>query len=245
MHINTIASLPWYDSEVKRGALDQFWYAAAQFLGDAGIDRVPRELTRDQSLASLWRSPNLILSQCCGPDLLTEKGSDLYAVARPVFAELDCTPGYYYSYIVSRTEQPDRTARIVVNSLTSRSGYTALTEWMELNGTGVSEVKISGSHAASLAMLEQGMADIAAIDAHTVHQLGIKLSMPVIGKSTEALTPPYVYNRSSAVSSDVLLQALIYAVQQRGTDIGITDVIESDRSCYEKVFGVTIESGTS
>ena len=232
-----IASLPWYDSDAKREALDQFWRVAAQSLEDAGVEGVQSELTRNQPLAALWQSPDLILSQCCGPDLFTPDGADLCVLARPVFAELDCEPGCYYSHIVARTEFSSTQARIAVNSLSSRSGYSALMEWMNLHAIEASTVHVSGSHSKSLAMLEDGLADLAAIDAHTVNQQGIKLSLPVIGISSEALAPPYDYNRNSTLNRDVLLQALADAVKIKGETIGISDILRSDNDCYRKIFG--------
>lgn len=231
-----IASLPWYDSDAKREALNQFWRTVAQSLADAGVEGVQSELTRDQPFAALWQSPNLILSQCCGPDLFTPDGADLCVLARPVFAELDCQPGCYYSHIVARTEFSSTQARIVVNSLSSRSGYSALMEWMNSHAIEASAVHISGSHSNSLTMLEDGLADLAAIDAHTVNQQGIKLSLPVIDRSSESLAPPYVYNRNSAFNRDLLFQALADAVHIEGETIGISDVLRSDNDCYRKKF---------
>ena len=200
---------------------------------------MPYELTRNQSIDSLWKSPNLILSQCCGPDLLTGKGAGLSVVARPVFAGLDCAPGSYYSHIVSRTERLISSARIAVNSLSSRSGYYGLTEWMLLNKIEISAVQVSGSHNASLIMLEQDLADLAAIDAHTLNQLEIKLALPIIGKSTDAITPPYVFHKKSSLRRDLLTQALTCAVQKNGEDIGITGLVQSDRTHYENSFSGT------
>lgn len=231
-----IASLPWYDSSAKREALDQFWCTAAQSLEDAGVEGVHCELTRDQPLATLWQLENLVLSQCCGPDLFTPDGVDLCVVARPVFAELDCQPGCYYSFIVSGRGYSSGPARIVVNSLSSRSGYSALIQWMDLQGIEVSAVHVSGSHSNSIAVLEEGLADLAAIDAHTVNQLDSELSLPIIGKSTEALSPPYVYNRTAALGGDLLFNALACAVVDNGESIGIADIIRSDNDCYREYF---------
>lgn len=121
----------------------------------------------------------------------------------------------------------------------SRSGYSALTEWMFLNDIQISAVQVSGSHSSSLTLLEQGLADLAAIDVHTVNQLGLQLALPVIGISTEALAPPYVYHRNSGLSSDLLMQALASAVQKKGSDIGITGIVKSDRTYYEDSFATT------
>jgi len=81
-------------------------------------------------------------------------------------------------------------------------------------------------------MLQQGRADLAAIDAHTVNQLGIELPLPIVGKSTDALAPPYVHHRNSSLSSEFLMQALACAVREKGSDIGITGIVKSDRADY-------------
>ncbi len=234
-----IASLPWYDSAINTLSLDRFWKAVADELRRSGVSGVPLSLTRTQSINSLWQSPDLMLSQCCGPDLLTAKGNQLSVIATPVFGELDCEPGYYYSTIVGRLKLQGSAVRIAVNSLTSRSGFTALTDWLQTHDIEISATTISGSHVESLRLLEQGAADIAAIDAHTVNQLGLSLSLPILGRSAPALAPPYVHHPQLPFEADLLFGALHSAIESHGSDIGIIDIIRSDRAHYKRAFSTS------
>ncbi len=205
----------------------------AQFLQKNGVENVPAALQRQSAPSQLWQSPQLIISQCCGPDLFTPEGADLCVIGKPVFANLDCTAGCYYSHIISRQIEYSRTARIAVNSISSRSGHYALTEWLEAREIEVTQLGVSGSHLNSLSMLEKDVADYAALDAHLVDQFGVKIEMPVVGRSTESLAPPFVFHRHADIDNDLLYKALKHAIDRRGREVGIIDLIKCDRSDYQ------------
>lgn len=234
MNSSYLACMPWYDNDSSSHNLDQLWYVMAEFLRAGGVDNVPSDLVRDQDIKTLWRSSHLLLAQCCGPDLFTLEGGELYVIARPVFANLDCTPGCYYSHIVSRTRRPCRTARVAVNSPSSRSGYLALFEWMRGNGIEASSVQVSGSHKNSLTMLDENLADLAAIDAHTLNQQELSLNFPIIGQSSEAPAPPFVFHRDIELDSNLLFDALEYAVDKKGRAVGILGLERCQRSYYKR-----------
>jgi hypothetical protein len=215
-----------------------------QCLRDHGIENIPARLQRrsalqsddeprcNQHVKSLWQSPLLMLSQCCGPDLFTREGDSLEVIARPAFAELDCQPGSYFSYIVGRTEHLPPTPRIAVNALSSRSGYFALVEWLCQRGISISTVQVSGSHKNSILLLENGHADIAAIDAHTLIQSDWQLQLPVIGQSGEAPSPPFVFHRDCGIDSELMVSALEHAIRLQGTAIGINGLLPCGRQHY-------------
>lgn len=112
------ASFPWYDLPSVRWANDALWRATG--LGG--------ELDRTMPLHAQWRTDDLIVSQACGLDLFVGDWP-IDPVLAPAF-DLDCPPGHYFSYLVGsravRAEKP-RSGRVAaVNSLSSRSGLTAL-----------------------------------------------------------------------------------------------------------------------
>ena len=204
----------------------------AQYLVKNGVHNVKPVLERDINIRESWQAPNLLLSQCCGPDLFTAEGKQLYVIARPVFSQLDCTPGCYYSHIVARYKQPKDVARIAVNAVSSRSGYGALIEWLETHHIEVTNIFISGSHVNSLSMLHNKQADLAAIDAHLVNQFKTQIDLPIIGRSCEALAPPFVFHRATGIDPGLLYNALAYAVKLHGSSVGIGDIIKCDRLDY-------------
>ncbi len=227
-------SLSWYDNPHTRHALDEFWFSVVQFLRQRGIDNICTDLQRDVGLEALWGSPQLIIGQCCGPDLFTPAGSELNVIARPVFSDLDCRPGNYFSYIMCRTNSVPRAARVAVNSPSSRSGCYALTEWMEANEVNTTSFTVSGSHKNSLALLESHQADLIAVDAHSLHQCQLQNDSPVIDRSREALAPPFVSHNASDHHRELLFEALLHAIRVHGHAVGMSGLIECGRCDYRR-----------
>lgn len=149
-HVRPIASLPWYDHAESRAVLDTFWSATAAALREAGYRGLPRALTRDLAPAVLWQRPSLVLSQCCGPDLQTDCGQDLRVIATPVFQDIDCTPGQYFSHVISRKRFSGPVARIAINATSSHSGCRALLDWMRARDITVAKTQVTGSHVNSI-----------------------------------------------------------------------------------------------
>ena len=141
-----LASFPWYDFPSVQWANDSLWEATGY----------PGELNRHQTVSELWHDPDLLVTQACGLDLFLSE-APIEPVASPVF-DLDCEAGMYFSHIVGNVN--GRVA--AVNSLSSRSGWSAL-----LSICTPQRVIVTGSHQASLEVLKNGIADVAAIDAVT------------------------------------------------------------------------------
>lgn len=245
-----IASLPWYDLTATHDKLDAFWRIlrtrlAAQLTADTELqNRLPAGLNRQLSTGQQWQHSGLLLSQCCGPDLFTPQARDLIPIARPVFADLDCTPGTYFSYIVSAAKAPAG-RRLVVNSPSSRSGCNVLLEWCQHQGWQQQDYQVSGSHEESLRLIASGAADYAAIDAHSWQLLKHTpeaQQVRIIDRSSEAPAPPYVMHRAAPVTPGTLFTALEEAIQQAGLSIDIAGLIATDISLYE---GMQLTSQTT
>ena len=159
-----IASLPMYDRPETRAETDRFWHLVRDALRDRGV-AAPDELTREGDPMNHWTSPDLVMSQTCGLPYRAR----LTDVVTP-FAVADYGLGYgegrYASVIVSHAPGPWREARIAVNDPLSQSGWAALTVWLDFHHVRTSNVKITGSHAASARLVRAREADIAAVDAH-------------------------------------------------------------------------------
>ena len=169
------ASFPWYDLPSVRWANDVLWHATG--LGG--------ELDRTTPVDAQWRADDLVVSQACGLDLFLGD-LPIAPVLAPVF-DLDCAPGHYFSYLVG-----SRDGVAAVNSLSSRSGFTAL-----LSVCRPSSLIVTGSHEASLAAVRRGIAAMACIDAVTWHILERDVPASVAGlrvleRTASAPAPPYV-----------------------------------------------------
>ncbi|WP_271271598.1 phosphate/phosphite/phosphonate ABC transporter substrate-binding protein [Aliamphritea hakodatensis] len=235
-----IASLPWYDLSTSHPQLDDFWRTARACLAShlqEGSDLLPRQLDRTTPLESQWQSPDLLISQCCGPDLFTPHAGELIPVARPVFSDLDCQPGNYFSHIVTAAS-PRSGKRLVVNSPSSRSGCNALLEWFAAQGWQADQYLISGSHEASLQLIRDGLADYAAIDAHSwnlLSQADTDNGIVIIDRSSEAPAPPYVTHRHGKVSAEQLCAALSQAAARHGGSLGITGILPTGIDEYRSM----------
>jgi hypothetical protein len=230
-NMSRTVSLPWYDLPSNHEAIDKFWSILRKELLSLDIDRLPKSLIQSEFTIEQWESADLLISQCCGLDLFGPAAYNLVSLCRPVFSNLDCEDGNYFSHIVSRKKLPDL-PRIAVNSLTSHSGYSALLEWMSKQGIPSGEIIISGSHQRSIKLIQKGSADLAAIDAHSWLFLNHDGIM-VLDKSAEAPSPPFVSGRDNGASHWDVLAALESAVSKQGRTIGIERVIPCGIEAYE------------
>ncbi|WP_157953576.1 substrate-binding domain-containing protein [Zobellella maritima] len=233
--MNLVASLPWYDLPVMQQRLDDFWSELKAQLHVRGAAPLPEMLERRIPLAQQWADPGLVISQCCGPDLFTLPAQLLRPVARPIFSDLDCTPGHYFSHIVTASGAgKNSSGRFVVNSTSSRSGCAALFEWATVHGRPCEELLVSGSHAASLDCLRAGHAELAAIDAHSWPLLDTE-GIVILGRSTEAPAPPFVMHKDCLISPGTLLEALGHALERAGERVNIKGILATDARIYKPI----------
>ncbi len=170
------ASFPMYDFEEVRGAHEVLWSSVARKLQEAGVEGVPAALDRSRGVHELWTDPGLLLSQCCGADLMGRYAGTLALVATPLYRAPGCDGCLYSSVILvaedsSATELSDlRNAVCVVNSRESHSGANALRALiapLSRRGRFFSRIVTSGSHPASITAVARREADVAAIDCVT------------------------------------------------------------------------------
>jgi ABC-type phosphate/phosphonate transport system substrate-binding protein len=200
------ASLPMYDLPEVRRAEGALWAALARHLEREGVADVPRGLAHDQPAAALWRRPDLLLSQCCGYDLVNEYAGELRPLATPCYLAPGCAGPTYRSIVMVAEDSPAasvsdlRGGVCAINDRGSHSGMSALRALIAPQSRGgrfFAEVRVSGAHSVSLAMVARGEADVAAIDC-VVHAL-LARHRPAALHGTRPLTetadapaPPFV-----------------------------------------------------
>ncbi len=169
------AALTMYDlPEVKRHT-DALWTAFAESLRDQGVDDVPSALERPANLQAFWTAPDLLLSQTCGYPLTHALSGKVRVVATPSYDAQGCSGADYSSVVVTREDGPDSVAAlrdktVAFNSRDSQSGYAALRAWIAphaKDGRFFASSTQTGAHAASLAAVRDGAADVCAADAVT------------------------------------------------------------------------------
>ncbi|MBT3559311.1 MAG: PhnD/SsuA/transferrin family substrate-binding protein [Rhodospirillales bacterium] len=210
------ASLPMYSMPETRAARDTFWTALANNLRSHGITDVPDNLTHDMSVLNLWNDENLLISQCCGYDVVKPYKDKLLPIATPIYNSSSCVAEYYCSLVIVPEDSPfDDISQMkgtigAINGPESHSGMSSLRQLIAGTHSGgdfFSELKVSGSHEASLHMIKSGQADVAAIDSVSLslikryrpdHASGFR----VLGTTYRAPAPPFVV-RASMPENDV------------------------------------------
>lgn len=227
-----IVSLPWYDLPPTANALDNFYGDLRTRLLVARPQNLalPEILERTLSPNEQWQNPDLLLSQCCGGDLFTRDGGALTPIARPVFTHLDCEPGYYFSHIVA-SKKSSNNPRIAINDTSSYSGCIGLFNWLKAAGMRARKVVVSGSHQASLILLQRGEVDLIAIDANTwkLLDLGTK---GIIDATKPAPSPPFVCHQRNTSHARVLLHSLSSSLHEFGFVTGFSSLIKSTHADY-------------
>jgi ABC-type phosphate/phosphonate transport system substrate-binding protein len=172
----TVAILPMYNLPEIKPALDAFWHGLRGHLSREGIRGLSAKLPHDRPLKKLWRSPNMLLTQCCGMDLVKRYAGKIVPLATPRYGAPGCRGAEYASVVVvAETVRAEdvlemRNSICVVNGLESHSGTNSLRILVapqSQDGRFFSEIKVSGGLLLSLEMLRAGRADVAAIDCVT------------------------------------------------------------------------------
>ncbi|MEE9453370.1 MAG: PhnD/SsuA/transferrin family substrate-binding protein [Paracoccaceae bacterium] len=167
-----IAVLPMYDWDVVRPQTDQLWREIRDNLAANGI-AAPRQLDRESDIVMAWESDNLVLGQTCGLPYIRDLRGKVHLVGTPDYAIPNCPNGWYNSVIIVRKNDGRSTladyknSRMAANSPESQSGFLAMMYHIADLTTGArffETILLSGGHAASIAMVADGVADIAAID---------------------------------------------------------------------------------
>lgn len=170
------AGLPMYDPPELRPIVDAWWTGIARALRREGIDDVPDRLDRETAFDALWSAPDLLLAQACGYPMMIGWSHALHYVATPRYTAPGCVGADYCSWLVVAADsrytgiEDLRGARCSINGRNSHSGYNALRAHvapLARNGRFFGSVCLSGGHSESLAQLERGEADVAAIDCVT------------------------------------------------------------------------------
>ncbi|MCG8693091.1 MAG: PhnD/SsuA/transferrin family substrate-binding protein [Minwuiales bacterium] len=172
-----VVSLPMYDLPEIREATDAWWSGLAGHIRNAGVDEVPARLNRAETAQDTWRDPALLFSQTCGYPLTHEFRDTLGLVATPAYRAPGCSGADYCSYLVVRDNAAAGSiadlygSAAAVNAVDSQSGCNALfaaAAPYAQGGAFFSRIALSGAHADSIAMVRDGGADVAAIDAVTL-----------------------------------------------------------------------------
>lgn len=162
------ASLPMYWRAETRDAWQAFWRLVQEAAGHHGEDLPPLTAPEDlpSDWATHWTDPGLRLSMTCGLPFRTALRDRVGYVGTLDFG-LDGPAGHYHSVVIARPGPLPQAPRLAYNSADSQSGWAA---WQLTRPADLPEAAdwlATGGHAASLAAVAEGRADLACLDAVT------------------------------------------------------------------------------
>jgi hypothetical protein len=236
----SIVSLPMYDLPEVRPALDALWAGLARHLVREGVPDVPGVLAHGVPFEASWSRADLLLSQCCGYDLLNGHAGALQPLATPCYCAAGCVGPAYASVVVVAEDSPAgeledlRGSVCAINGWNSHSGMSALRALIAPHSPGghfFARVEVSGSHRASLAMVARGQADVAAIDCvvHALlarHRPAAVAGMRPLGRTPQAPAPPFVIRAAADPASMARLRtALFRAFDDPALEAARTDLL--------------------
>jgi ABC-type phosphate/phosphonate transport system substrate-binding protein len=226
MHTSMMqASLPMYDLPEVQEATASWWQGIAKHMRLQGIEGVPDTLENELPLDTLWTQGNLLLSQCCGFDVMNSYKDHLSVLMISSWDAEGCSTGQYYSFIVTAEDHISekigdlKNSVAVINGPESHSGMNTLFREVQPyshDGQFFKTIHISGAHVESLRFIQSKQADVAAIDCVTFELLkryrpsalkGIKVLCQT--KSAPAL--PYVTTMKLPIEQQRKIQAALVA----------------------------------
>ena len=222
---------------------EALWAYLANKLQEAGVVDVPAALVWPQQLHAHWKDPALLLSQACGYPLVTELQQQVQVLGAFHYNAAGCSGVMCRSALIARAGDCDgggdgggegygacelsafRGRTVAYNSADSQSGYNALRAElapMAHKGRFFGERRVSGSHRASVEMVRDGQADIAAIDCVSLaglhrHAPQVMQGIQVIGYSKPYPGLPLITSSATPAASVAVLRAVLADASQDAT----------------------------
>ncbi|MDT3720514.1 PhnD/SsuA/transferrin family substrate-binding protein [Pseudomonas oryzihabitans] len=209
----TVAALTMYVEPVEVCDAYRQLAAAVALRLDTTLEPAPEELP------ALWTHPELLLAQTCGYPWATRLRDQVRLVAAPRYTFEGCADAEHCAFIlVPEALAADSLAdlrgkRVALNGLDSNTGMNLLRHAvapLAERGRFFGEVIVSESHANSLALLQQGHADVAAVDAVTYGYLqraepGRVAGLRLLQRTRSSPALPFI---TAASRSDAEVKAL-------------------------------------
>ena len=254
------ASLPMYDLPAVRPATDAWWAGLARHLRAAGVAGVPDGLARDPAPA--WTEPGLLLGQTCGYPLTHALAGRVELLCTPAYAAPGCDGACYASLLVVPRDADAaaladcRGGVCAVNAPDSHSGYNVLRRMVApLAGARrfFARVVETGSHAASLAAVAAGRADLCAVDAVTHalldrHEPGRLAGTRVLMRSPRAPGLPCVTGPATTADERARMRDAVRAaladpgLEDARAELLITGAAELPLTAYDEILALEREA---
>ncbi|MBP1203443.1 ABC-type phosphate/phosphonate transport system substrate-binding protein [Duganella sp. 1411] len=253
-----IAALPMYNVSARLGrAYEALLVTLAEEAGQVVALEAPADLPL------FWRRRDLLLSQTCGYPYMTRLRGEVTLVATPCYDFAGCSGSDYSSVFVVRDGADvdvlaDAMGLVAaVNDLHSNSGMNVLRHAvapLARGGRFFSKVVVSGSHAASVRMVREGAADIAAVDCVTWGYLAREdpeavKGLKVLGYSVSSPGLPLI--AGGGVEEELVLRMRDALLRPTSRLRGLMDVLSisafeyRDDTDYARILAIEAEAGAA
>ncbi len=255
-----LVTLPMYDLAELRPATRALAGALAAAVDALGWPAVAADttFTAHLDLEAHWRSAGdaVAVTQACGLPLVETLAGRAEALGTFVWRGISRPDGWYRSIIVVRAVAPDdlRGVTPAVSHPQSLSGWASLGWALADRGVSpedVAPVVVTGSHAASLLAVTEGVADVTSVDAATYALLArVRPSLTartrVLGHGPWVPATPLVTGVGAPVTLERLRAALVEAVTAPGLagvrdELGIDGFVPLETSTYDPPVRAAVE----
>ena len=232
-----------YDWPETSSALEVLWSGIKHELEARGIE-APDKLYHVEEQMPLWTDEALVIGQTCGWPYITKLSNHTVPFARFDYGLKNCPAGAYQSLFIGRSPDDAKyveshetlleVSTVAINGEDSQSGFQVFSE---ISGKPASVTipsdkrVISGSHRASVRLVAEGSAQIAAIDAVAFelasrHDTDIAQHVAVIGRSKPKPGLPLITSARNADKAEELFIAVKQAVQTLDASVRDTLMIK-------------------
>lgn len=220
-----------YDWPEVRPSNERLWAAILAELRSSGVTETVT-LEQPQNLLAHWQSETLLLSQTCGWPYANLLRGSVLPFARFEHDLDKGPPGTYHSVFIGQSKDDKAYIEnakglkscptIAINSTDSQSGFQVFREILNAapeNRLTSDQYVISGAHRASIKMIADGHAHVAAIDAVAYalaerHDPELVADVEILGFSTPKPGLPLITSPRFESKTNVLFKALRAAVKK-------------------------------
>jgi ABC-type phosphate/phosphonate transport system substrate-binding protein len=246
--MTSVAFFPMYAVPRAGHHASTLWSCLRNSIRNSGIE-APEDVSHFSPRLDGWLHPDLILGQTCGLPYISALCDRVELVGTPDYGVEGCPSGFYHSTLVCSAANPRKHlseflgGTLAVNGLDSQSGYAAILRaaapWAR-QGRFFNRAIHTGSHAASMRMVAQGFADIAAIDSVTwriSRQFDPVAGLKSIGTTEPTPGLPFIAasSRSGANLFDAVRAGLAALPEETRSAFGLKDVLPLQRRDYEVI----------
>lgn len=201
-----------YDLPPLRSATDAWWNGLASAFSKAGVPDVPASLTRGRDLVEAACAPDMLFDQTCGYPLTHGLKGKVTLLATPQYDCPEASGSAYCSLLLVRDDDPAqeladlRCRPVAINGYDSQSGFSTLRASLAplaQNGRFAGDVLVSGGHGPSMAMVQDGRADLCAVDCVTYRlweasEPASVAGLRILGTTPAAPNLPYITRKDAA-----------------------------------------------